>query len=164
MKIISSKNKTFPGSHVEQIAECLKKGCTAILPTSTIYGISCIYDQKHALEKVCRIKGRDKNIPFIILISEISTLYELVEDIGEAAEKLIKKYWFSASPEPLTLLFKRNKKLKSFITGGSDKIALRLDPMVIIKEIGGGCYRRIPVKYMKNFLEWCNQKNFYKYI
>jgi L-threonylcarbamoyladenylate synthase len=106
-----------------------------ILPTSTIYGVSCIYDRKDALEKVCRIKGREKNIPFIILISDILSLYELVEDINKTAENLIKKYWFSDSPASLTLLFKRNKKLKGFITADSDKIALRLDPLIIIKEI-----------------------------
>jgi L-threonylcarbamoyladenylate synthase len=135
MKIINNKNKILSGSYIDHIAGCLKKGRIVILPTSTIYGVSCIYDRKDALEKVCRIKGREKNIPFIILISDILSLYELVEDINKTAENLIKKYWFSDSPASLTLLFKRNKKLKGFITADSDKIALRLDPLIIIKEI-----------------------------
>jgi L-threonylcarbamoyladenylate synthase len=135
MKIINNKNKILSGSYIDHIAGCLKKGRIVILPTSTIYGVSCIYDRKDALEKVCRIKGREKNIPFIILISDILSLYELVEDINKTAENLIKKYWFSDSPASLTLLFKRNKKLKRFITADSDKIALRLDPLIIIKEI-----------------------------
>jgi L-threonylcarbamoyladenylate synthase len=135
MKIINNKNKILSVSYIDHIAGCLKKGRIVILPTSTIYGVSCIYDRKDALEKVCRIKGREKNIPFIILISDILSLYELVEDINKTAENLIKKYWFSDSPASLTLLFKRNKKLKRFITADSDKIALRLDPLIIIKEI-----------------------------
>jgi L-threonylcarbamoyladenylate synthase len=135
MKIINNKNKILSGSYIDHIAGCLKKGRIVILPTSTIYRVSCIYDRKDALEKVCRIKGRERNIPFIILISDILSLYELVEDINKTAENLIKKYWFSDSPASLTLLFKRNKKLKRFITADSDKIALRLDPLIIIKEI-----------------------------
>ena len=135
MKIINNKNEKLSGSYIDQVAVSLKKGCTVILPTSTIYGISCIYDRKDTLEKVCRIKGREKNIPFIILISDITSLYELAADINKTAEILIMKYWFSDRPAPLTLIFKRNKKLKKYITADSDKIALRLDPMVIVKEI-----------------------------
>jgi L-threonylcarbamoyladenylate synthase len=135
MKIISKKNKTISGSYIDYAADCLKKGRIAILPTSTIYGISCIFDQKNALDRVYEIKGRGKNIPFIILISDISSLYKLTAGITKTAENLIKKYWSSEKPSPLTLIFNRNKSLKRFITANSDKIALRLDPLIILKEI-----------------------------
>jgi len=56
------------------IAKILLDGGVAILPTSTIYGISCIYNNQKAIEKVYSIKQRPHGLPFIILISAISDI------------------------------------------------------------------------------------------
>ncbi len=135
MRIIDEKMKTIPGNHIAYVAQELKKGRIAILPTSTIYGISCIYNNKKTLEKVYDIKGRVKSEPFIILVSEISSVYGLVQSINSTARALIDKYWTSCNPVPLTLLFERKRSLDRYITSGSDRIAIRMDPLKIIKLI-----------------------------
>ena len=39
-----------------KIAEIIAEGKIAILPASTIYGLSCRYDNKDSIEKIYRIK------------------------------------------------------------------------------------------------------------
>lgn len=132
---------------VKFIAKKLKKGSVAVLPTSTIYGLSCVYNNKEAIDKIYDIKKRPKNLPFIVLISKISQLDILIEEKTNLAEKLIEKYWISENPQPLTLVFKKakikkkNLKIDKLKKDNHQKdnfgntIAVRLDPLPIINKI-----------------------------
>ena len=119
----------------EETASLISKGKIAILPTATIYGISCIYNNNEALNKVYEIKNRARNLPFIILISNLSNLDYLVENINPAAKALIKHYWNIKNPSPLTIIFKKNKSIAPFITSGSKKIAIRRAGLKFIRQI-----------------------------
>ena len=136
MKIIrlSSKEKTFDDA-ANVAARYISAGKVVILPTSTIYGLSCSYDNKNALEKIYELKQRPKNLPFIVLISKIDSLLQLVAQISGTADILIKNYWTDKNSQPLTLVLKKNNSFDSFIAGGSEKIAIRLDGLEILKKI-----------------------------
>ncbi len=121
------------------IAKLLLKGGVAILPTSTIYGISCVYNNKKALKKVYTIKQRPNSMPFIILLPAISDIGLFAEEINESAQALIKKYWTGPGRSPLTLVFKKNNQLPDHIAEGSDTIALRLDPLPSLVKILSSC-------------------------
>jgi L-threonylcarbamoyladenylate synthase len=135
MRLISKNEKSFSGDFINEISQALKMGKIAILPTSTIYGISCVYNNRRSIEKVYEIKKRKKNLPFIILVPDTGFLCELAEEVNKTADMMIKRFWLSDNPEPVTLLFKKNKKIGNYITSGSDKIAIRMDTLHILKEI-----------------------------
>ena len=148
MKIIrlSSKEKTFEDAAdlddaANVAAKHISAGKVVILPTSTIYGLSCSYDNKNALEKIYELKQRSKNLPFIVLISKIDSLLQLAAQINRTADILIKNYWTGKNiqpgknSQPLTLVFKKNNSVDSFIAGGSEKIAIRLEGLEILKKI-----------------------------
>ena len=136
MKIIKINNSDKINiKAAKEIASLISEGKTAILPTATIYGISCIYNNDKALDKVYEIKKRSKNLPFIILISNLSSLDHLVENINPAAKTLIRHYWDIENPFPLTIIFKKNKSIASFITSGSKKIAVRRAGLKFIRQI-----------------------------
>jgi len=116
-------------------ARYISSGKVLILPTSTIYGLSCSYNNKNALEKIYEIKQRPGNLPFIVLISRIDPLLQLVSEIGGIADTLIKKYWTDKNSQPLTLIFKKNNSVDNFITGDSKKIAIRLEGLEILQKI-----------------------------
>lgn len=125
----------YSRENVITIAEALTGGRIAILPTGTIYGLSCVYNNKTALDRIYEIKQRPGVMPFIVLIGDIADSDILADKINAFAQVLIEKYWVSSTPRPVTLVFKKNKNLPDFITGGSDRIALRLDCLKIIKDI-----------------------------
>jgi L-threonylcarbamoyladenylate synthase len=117
------------------IADAITEGKTAILPTCTIYGISCAYDNKAAIDRIYEIKQRPNVMPFIILIADIADVDILTDRKSEFAEALIEKYWMSLNPQPVTILFEKNRNLPGFVTGGSGSIALRLECLQIIKDV-----------------------------
>jgi len=136
MKIIRlrSKEKTS-GDAADIAARYISAGKVVILPTSTIYGLSCAYDNKNALEMIYELKQRPKNLPFIVLISKIDSLLQLAAEINGTADILIKNYWTDKNSQPLTLVFKKNNSFDNFSAGGSEKIAIRLDGLEILKKI-----------------------------
>ncbi|MCL5072569.1 MAG: L-threonylcarbamoyladenylate synthase [Actinobacteria bacterium] len=136
MKIIRLNSKERTSRDAAGIAaKYISAGKVVILPTSTIYGLSCSYDNRSALERTYELKQRPKNLPFIVLISKIDSLLQLADEIKGTADILIKKYWTGQNTQPLTLVFKKNNSLDSFVAGGNEKIAIRLDGLEILKKI-----------------------------
>jgi L-threonylcarbamoyladenylate synthase len=117
------------------IADAMAEGKTAILPTCTMYGLSCIYNNKAALDRIYEIKQRPKVMPFIILIADIAHMDILAERKNAFADILIEKYWLSLNPQPVTIVFEKNKNLPDFITRGSCSIALRLECLPLIIDV-----------------------------
>jgi tRNA threonylcarbamoyl adenosine modification protein (Sua5/YciO/YrdC/YwlC family) len=74
-----------------------------------------------------------------VLISSSIELEYLAEEKSGLADILIQKYWLSKNKKPLTLIFKKNKRIKNFINPGTATIAVRLDPLEIIKKIIKKC-------------------------
>ncbi|MCK5567305.1 MAG: threonylcarbamoyl-AMP synthase [Actinomycetia bacterium] len=136
MKKIYIGQENFSGSTaLEKISALLAEGKVGVLPTATIYGLSCRYDDADAVRKIYRIKGRKAGMPFIVLISSISQLGLLAGKINAMAKKLIDKYWNTESPEPLTLVLSRSGGSCSLITGGRSTIAIRMAGLGAIRDI-----------------------------
>ncbi len=125
-KIIIQSLKNIEKKDVEKIAQNILDQKVALLPASTIYGLSCKYDKKAPYKKIYEIKKRPEGIPFIILISRQSQLNLLASNISSNAEKLISDFWSLNSPCPLTIIFDKYRGLPSFVTAGKKKIAIRL--------------------------------------
>jgi L-threonylcarbamoyladenylate synthase len=141
MKIIKINNpgKTERGSLINKIAKAILESRVLILPTGTIYGISCRYDSMEALERIYTIKKRDKTLPFIILISRISDLKIFTDDISPFAEKIIQSFWNIKDPGPLTLVFNKKEHLKNPIAGSLKTIAIRLAGLKFLRDLINIC-------------------------
>lgn len=101
------KEKEIDNSAILEISNALKEGKLVVFPTDTVYGIGTnAYDNK-ACEKIYEVKGRLKNKPISVLISDFSMLKELVENISPAEQKLIEAFW----PGPLTIKFKKKQEV-----------------------------------------------------
>jgi L-threonylcarbamoyladenylate synthase len=83
----------------DEVARLLKQGGAGLLPTDTIYGLSCRALDERAVERLHKLKERDSNKPFIVLISDIKMLDLL--SISKEQASVIKKYW----PGALSLEF-----------------------------------------------------------
>jgi L-threonylcarbamoyladenylate synthase len=99
----------------------LKNGVPVIFPTDTIYGIGAFINDLKANEQIYEIKGRQKDKPFPILISNISQIDGLIaQPIDNKIETIIKRFW----PGKNTLIFKANKNIHElFVYNGT--IAIR---------------------------------------
>ena len=67
---------------IKQICECLNDGGVVVVPTDSAYALCCKLEQKHAMERIARIRQVDKHHNFTLLcrdLSELST-YAKVEN------------------------------------------------------------------------------------
>ena len=131
---IGQKNSPDSGA-VEKISGLLISGKVGVVPTATIYGLSCVYDNEDAVKKIYSIKKRKSGTPFIVLISSISQLGMLACEINDPVKKLIAKYWDTKKPYPLTLILVKNESTGSFVTGGRSTIAIRMAGLKAIRDI-----------------------------
>lgn len=117
------KKEQINDATIIEIAAALKDGKLVIFPTDTVYGIGTNAYNKEACEKIYEVKGRPKNKPLSVLISNISMLREMVDYISPAEQKLMDTFW----PGPLTMKFKKKEGiLPEVISAGDEYIRVRL--------------------------------------
>jgi L-threonylcarbamoyladenylate synthase len=106
----------------QKAAGYLKNGKIGIIPTDTIYGISCSAFSKENVEKIYEIKQRDFDKPFIILISSPKDLEKFKLKITEFHKKIFKKYW----PGPVSIILDVKHDEFSYLHRGKSSLAFRL--------------------------------------
>ncbi|MCL4385641.1 MAG: L-threonylcarbamoyladenylate synthase [Actinobacteria bacterium] len=140
MNNLKIKQKVISYDNIKKISDFIKNGKIIILPAKTIYGLSCRFDLEDSLKRICDIKGRNKAIPFIILISKIEDLFNFTSEISEDCKKLINYYWNKDNPDSVTMIFKKNSKIADFITSGKNTIAIRRAEFKFVREIIDNSY------------------------
>ena len=106
---------------IKQANNTIKKGGVVIFPTDTVYGIGCDPYNKNAVEKIYKMKSREKSKPLPVLIYSKGAAKSIVS-FDKDSEKLADKFW----PGSLTLILKiRDEKLKESMNLG-EKIAIRI--------------------------------------
>lgn len=118
-------------------ARILQQNEVVAFPTETVYGLGANAKSDEAVDKIFKAKGRPSDNPLIVHISNKNQLKELVEEVPEAAEKLMTAYW----PGPLTLIFqKKDGVLSEKVTAGLDSVGIRMPDhpvaLAIIEEAG----------------------------
>ncbi len=99
---------------IEITSNALREGKVCILPTDTVYGFSSIIGKSG--EKIRKIKGREENKPFIVLIDSVESVKKLSDQ--EIPQELLK-FW----PGPLTIILECNESFKT--ESGYETVAVR---------------------------------------
>jgi L-threonylcarbamoyladenylate synthase len=109
-------------SAIKDAATALINGDLVAFPTETVYGLGADATNKSAVNKIYLAKGRPADHPVIVHISNINLLDKWAKDIPSYAIKLAHLFW----PGPMTLILPRTDLAKDFITGGQDKVGIRI--------------------------------------
>jgi L-threonylcarbamoyladenylate synthase len=115
----------------KKIVEILKSGGVGVLPTDTIYGILGSALKKETIERIYKIRKREKTKPFIILISKVSDLKIFGIKIKPFQKKLIKKFW----PGPTSLIFDCKEKKFSYLHRGKKGLAFRIPKLKWLRKL-----------------------------
>ncbi len=86
---------------IQKACDILNEGGIIIYPTDTVYAYGCDIKDKHAIERIYRIKKIDKKKPLSFVFSDISSINDYVRNISNDAFKIMKK----ALPGPYTFIF-----------------------------------------------------------
>ena len=118
MEIINNPSQV----EIKKAAQALMGGHLVAFPTETVYGLGADATNEKAVSRVYSVKGRPTDHPLIVHLSSINQLEKWAVDIPEYAIKLAEGYW----PGPMTLILKRSNLAKNFITGGQDRVGVRV--------------------------------------
>lgn len=94
----------------------LKNGGIAVIPTDTLYGLVASAFDKKAIERIYKIKERDKSKPLIVLISSVDQL----KDFG------IKNDFSKVFKSGVSVLLECKSFKFKYIHRGTKEIAFRL--------------------------------------
>jgi L-threonylcarbamoyladenylate synthase len=116
---------------LERAAEILRDGGLVALPTETVYGLGANALDRAAVERIFEAKSRPAWDPVIVHVASAAMLELLVEEIPDAARKLIEAFW----PGPLTLLLKRTSAVSDAVTAGRPLVGVRMPAHPVALEL-----------------------------
>jgi L-threonylcarbamoyladenylate synthase len=121
---------------VDRAVDILDKGGIVAYPTDTVYGLGASVFNEAAIERIYKVKQRDRNMPMPVLLADSTDLADIVSDVPELAWRLIRHFW----PGGLTLVLPKKDSVPDIITAGSDKVAVRVPdhvvPLSLIRGLG----------------------------
>ena len=78
-------------------------GAVLLVPTETVYGLLCSWDDKDAQKRICEMKNREQGKPFQMLAPDLAS----IENEGIIITNEIKKVYDAFCPGPLTIVAKQ---------------------------------------------------------
>ncbi|MEA2339818.1 MAG: L-threonylcarbamoyladenylate synthase [Thermoanaerobaculia bacterium] len=108
-----------PEAVLDELAEVLKRGGVALLPTDTIYGLHAVASDQTAIARIKQMKGRGDDKPFVIIASSIDQLIAL----GATVPAELAEVW----PAPLTAV----------LASGETTIAARIPDLAWLRSLLG---------------------------
>jgi L-threonylcarbamoyladenylate synthase len=116
---------------LERGAQILRAGGLVALPTETVYGLGANALDAAAVEEIFRAKQRPAWDPVIVHIAGLEMLKGLVEEVPEAARRLMEAFW----PGPLTLLLRRTRAVPDAVTAGRALVGVRMPRHPVALEV-----------------------------
>ena len=116
---------------ISSSAKWLKEGNILIHPTESIWGLGCDAFNKLSVNLIFKIKKRNKNKNFILLIKSLESFDHYLKHINKNDKDFLQKHW----PGPYTFLIKYNKQLPKHLKNNTGKIALRVSNHLPIKRL-----------------------------
>ena len=114
---------------INKAVSILKAGGVVIFPTDTVWGIGASINNPAGIEKLYKIKKREKDKPTAVLISDLN-MANSIGKINKRASELINKYW----PGGLTIIVKSKNNIETIgLRQPNHQLALAL-----IKKLGVG--------------------------
>ncbi len=106
---------------ISKMVEVLMSGGVIAFPTDTVFGLACLFDDKEAIERVKKIKGRDEKKPLPMMCDGLSMIKK-VAYTDERSERLVDKF----CPGALTIIFKKRSLIADYVTNGFKTIGIRV--------------------------------------
>lgn len=123
MTIVIRVNEVNPDPRVIELGgRMLREGYLVAFPTETVYGLGANAFNFQAVVKVFKAKNRPLSNPLIVHLYSDEQLKYVVSEVPDEAIKLMKKFW----PGPLTIVLPKSRDLPSVVTGGLDKVGVRI--------------------------------------
>ncbi len=117
---------------IEDVVKALKSGDIIIYPTDSVYAIGCDLENKKALEKLARFKGKKlKHTQFSIICKNLSEVSEYVKHLPQPTFKLMKR----TLPGPFTYILNASQNVTKRFDSKRTELGIRIPDNSIVKAI-----------------------------
>ena len=116
---------------VRRAAQILRAGGLVAFPTETVYGLGADAANEKAMARLYAVKRRPAHHPVIVHFAAAQAAFDWAREVPDAARKLAQKFW----PGPLTLILKRSRQARDFVTGAQDTVGLRVPSHPVAQEL-----------------------------
>ena len=135
-QVINVLNESGLEEGIQKGKNIILSGGMVAFPTESFYGLAVSSVDEKAVKRLFQAKKRKSDQPILLLIPSIESLDRYVQDIPEAAHKLIERFW----PGGLTIIFKVASNISPLLTAGTGKIGIRLSnhsvAAALVKSVG----------------------------
>jgi L-threonylcarbamoyladenylate synthase len=119
-----------------KIINYLRRGQIGVLPTDTICGLHTSVFHPHSVERLYKLRKRDPQKPFIILISSLTDLALFQVKLDQKSLSILKKYW----PGKVSVILPCPKDSFKYLHRGTKTLAFRLpknkDLLELLRQTG----------------------------
>ncbi len=121
VKIDLEKEKK--GDYLVEVISRLKKQQVLVLPTDTVYGLSCLAFSKKAVNRIYKIKKRPENKPFILLMKSFCMLRKYCY-LSQRQYKYLKEA--INEKEAITVILKSRDTVPNYLRKNDGSVAVRI--------------------------------------
>lgn len=113
-----------PNSHeVNKVADMLRGGAIAVIPTDTLYAFVCSMEFKRSVETIARLKGFSlKKAKYSMLCADLSSVSEYVRPMDRDTFRLLKE----CLPGPYTFVMDANNNVPRNYLNPNKTIGIRV--------------------------------------
>ncbi len=79
-----------PESPAESFECCIAAGGVAVFPADTVYGLACDPDNRVAIERLYRLKGRRPDKPSALMFFDLAVALEALPELGEHTRQAMR--------------------------------------------------------------------------
>lgn len=117
------------GESIGDLANILKSGGVALLPTDTIYGLHALATNDDAISRIYAMKGRGDEKPLIVVGQSMAQLEELGIDVPQDLRQPLASLW----PAPLTAILPLRRPVAA--SRGAGTLAVRVPALAWLREL-----------------------------
>jgi L-threonylcarbamoyladenylate synthase len=111
-----------PGAVLARVLPEMRRGGVVLLPTDTIYGLSCRWDSERARQRIQAMKGPGRLGLFVALVASKEMAFRYGETPQGASLRFLEEQW----PGPLTAVLRARPGLvPDFCLGPDGTVAFR---------------------------------------
>lgn len=114
-------NKEYVQKVIEHAVNVLQRGGVILYPADTIWGIGCDATDQVAINRIYDIKGREKQKPLIVLVSDLEQLYDVAATVHPRVDTLLHFH-----ERPLTIIYPAAKSEYEHLAALDGSIAVRI--------------------------------------
>jgi L-threonylcarbamoyladenylate synthase len=120
---------------ISAAADVVGSGGIVCFPTDTTYGFAASIYCRDAMDRLRAMKDRSPQDPFVVIVSDMGVVHELVKSVTARHKNLIATYW----PGPLTIVFAASARVPEHAVGPEGTVALRIPNDTLTQSILRAC-------------------------